>query len=55
MDLQCYLPIHDLQIHYPADSRFHIYFLKTSNSRILKSPSQFTDFLYYMHNKDPVN
>ena len=38
-----------------ADSRFHIYFLKTSNSRILKNPSQFTDFLYYMQNKDPVN
>ena len=38
-----------------ADSRFHIYFLKTSNSGILKNPSQFTDFLYYMHNKDPGN
>ena len=38
-----------------TDSRFHIYFLKNSNSRILKNPSQFTDFLYYMHNKDPGN
>ena len=38
-----------------ADSRFHIYFLKTSNPQILKNHSKFTDFLQYMHNNDSVN
>ena len=30
-----------------SDTWFHIYFLKTSNPRILKNSSKFTDFLQY--------
>ena len=43
--LQCYLPIHDLSIHYFADSRIHIHL----------NSSQFTEFLYYIHHNDTVN
>ena len=34
--LQCYLPIHDLPIHYPRRFTVSYLFLKTSNSRINK-------------------
>ena len=43
--VQCYLPIHDLSIHYFADSRIHIHL----------NSSQFTEFLYYIHHNDTVN
>ena len=49
--IQCYLPIHDLLVHYPRRFRVSYLFLKTSNSRINKKKPPNS----WIYKKKPTN